>query len=88
MLNCKHLNEEIYCAHVLAVAVNQNIVEDFVKHLEKQKAPSPTVSTNIDKSQVWKKKTALILVPVAKKLSKLHDHLAITFNVLKIEVTK
>ena len=88
MLNCKHLNEEIYCAHVLAVAVNQNIVEEFVKHLEKQKAHSPIASTNTNKSQVWKKKTALIRVAVSKRLSKLHDHLAITFNMVKIEVIK
>ena len=29
------VSEGKYCAHVLAVAVNENIVEEFFKHLEK-----------------------------------------------------
>ena len=30
--DCKYFKEEKYCDHVLAVAVNENIVEEFVKH--------------------------------------------------------
>ena len=88
--DCKHFKEEKYCTHVLAVAVNENIVEEFVKHLEKQKAPSLNLiaSTNINTSQVGKKKPARIRVPVVKKLSNLGDALTITFIVVKIKITK
>ena len=37
--DCKHFKEEKHCAHVLAAAVNENIVEEFVKHLEKRRHP-------------------------------------------------
>ena len=67
--DCKHFKKEKYCAHLLAVAINEHIVEEFVKHLEKQKTPSlnSIASANVNKSQVWKKRAGCICVPVMKK---------------------
>ena len=55
--DCKHFKEEKYCAHFLAVAVNENIVEEFGNHLEKQKATSlnSVASANINTKKVGKK---------------------------------
>ena len=80
--DCKHFKEEKYCAHVPAVAVNENIVEEFAKHLEKQKAPSlnSIASANINTSQVGKKKPACIRDPVVKKLSNLGDAFSNNFR--------
>ena len=80
--DCMHFKEEKYCAHGLAVAFNENIVEEFVKHLEKQKAPSlnSVVSAKINTSQVGKKKPARIRVPVVKKLSNLSDAFSNNFH--------
>ena len=63
--DCKHFKEEKYCAQALVVAVNENIVDEFVKHLEKQKVPSlnSIVSANVNKIQVGKKKAALVCAP-------------------------
>ena len=58
------------------------ILEEFVKHLEKQKAPSLNfiASANINTSQVGKKKPARIRVPVVKKLSNLGDAFSNNFH--------
>ena len=64
----------------MVVAVNENIVE-VAKHLEKQKPPSLNniAQTNVNKSQVGKKKAARIRLPVVKKLSSLGDTSSINF---------
>ena len=84
--DCKHFKEEKYCAHVLAVAVNENIVEEFVKNLEKQKSPSlnSVASGNVIESQVGKKKAARIRVPFVKKLSNLGDTFSNNFHCSEI----
>ena len=80
--DCKHFKEEKHCAHVLAAAVNENILEEFVKYLEKKKAPSlnSVASANINTSQVGKKKPARIRVSVVKKLSNLGDAFSNNFH--------
>ena len=80
--DCKHFKEEKHCAHVLAAAANENILEEFVKYLEKKKAPSlnSVASANINTSQVGKKKPARIRVSVVKKLSNLGDAFSNNFH--------
>ena len=80
--DCKHFKEKKYCSHVLGVAVDENIVEEFVKHSEKQKTSflNSIASSNINKSQMGKKKTSRIRVPVMKKLSNLTDTFSNNFH--------
>ena len=70
----------------MAVAVNENIVEEFVKNLEKQKSPSlnSVASGNVIESQVGKKKAARIRVPFVKKLSNLGDTFSNNFHCSEI----
>ena len=61
------------CAHVLAVVVNENIVEEFAKHLEKEKVSSlnSIASANINSSQVGEEKASSHSCPSCKKVIKL-----------------
>ena len=56
------------CAHVLAVVVNENIVEEFVRHLEKEKASSLNfiASANINTSQVGEEKASSVKIEITE----------------------
>ena len=56
------------CAHVLAVVFNENIVEEFVRHLEKEKASSlnSIASANINKSQVGEEKASSVKIEITE----------------------
>ena len=56
--SCKHFKEEQYCAHVLSVAISEDLLQPYIKHLSQSKEMSlnDVPSLNVKRNEVGRKK--------------------------------
>ena len=67
--SCKHFKEEQYCAHVLSVAISEDLLQPYIKYLSQSKEMSLNVaSLNVKQNEVARKKAIRSRAPIIPKM--------------------
>ena len=68
--SCKHFKEEQYCAHVLSVAISEDLLQPYIKYLSQSKEMSlnDVASLNVKRNEVGRKKAIRSRAPIIPKM--------------------
>ena len=68
--SCKHFKEEQYCAHVLSVAISEDLFQPYIKYLSQSKEMSlnDVASLNVKRNEVGRKKAIRSRAPIIPKM--------------------
>ena len=68
--SCKHFKEEQYCAHVLSVAISEDLLQPYIKYLSQSKEMSlnDAASLNVKRNEVGRKKAIRSRAPTFSKM--------------------